>query len=146
MFSIFPRIIAEEVVPMMRMADELARWPLTMSRYMAHPLNRLGESEVHNTDKEFRVRMDLQHFKAEEIKITSDDQRVTVSAKHEEKQDEHCFVAREFTRTYKMPEDVDPKSITSALTEHGILNIKIQKKTLVEPKETPIPVNFKNNA
>lgn len=46
MFSIIPRIIAEEMAPMMRMADEFARWPVAMSRYMVQPLNHFGESEV----------------------------------------------------------------------------------------------------
>lgn len=48
--------------------------------------------------------MDLQHFKPEEIKVSSDNQRVTVSAKHEEKQDDQGFVARELTRIYKLPD------------------------------------------
>ncbi|CAG5134333.1 unnamed protein product [Candidula unifasciata] len=143
MFSIVPRIIAEEIGPMMRMADEFARWPAVMTRYMGQPLTRLAESEVHDTDKEFRVRMEMKEFKPEEIKISSDNNRVTVTAEHEQKQDECGLVQRHVTRIFKLPDNVDPKSITSTLTDHGILSIRVQKKPCEEPKEIPIPVNIK---
>ncbi|BFZ15169.1 hypothetical protein BsWGS_18208 [Bradybaena similaris] len=142
MFSIVPRLIANEMGSMMRMADGLGRWPAVMTHYLDQPLARLAESEVHNTDKEYRIRMDLQHFKPEEVKITSDNHRITVSAEHEQKQDDCGIVTRQVTRIFKMPEDVDPKSVTSTMTDHGILNIKVQKKS-EEVKETPIPVSFK---
>ncbi|CAL1527998.1 unnamed protein product, partial [Lymnaea stagnalis] len=60
--------------------------------------------QVHNTDKEFRIRMDLHQFRPEEVKITSDNEKITINAKHEEKQDNHGFVSREITRIYKLPD------------------------------------------
>ncbi|CAL1544143.1 unnamed protein product, partial [Lymnaea stagnalis] len=45
-------------------------------------------------------RFDLKHYKPEEIKITSDNQRLTVHAKHEENQNNHGFVSREICRVY----------------------------------------------
>ncbi|XP_059162914.1 heat shock protein Hsp-12.2-like [Physella acuta] len=144
MFSIVPRLL-NEMAPMMRFADEFARYPLiALDKNIAQVLSQYGETEVHNTDKEVRIRMDLQHFKPEEVKISSDNKKITVSAKHEEKQDNHGFVAREITRMYKLPEDVDPQSITSSMNAHGVLSIKIQKKAIGEPKETQIPIDFKS--
>uniref|UniRef100_A0A2C9LXE4 SHSP domain-containing protein n=1 Tax=Biomphalaria glabrata TaxID=6526 RepID=A0A2C9LXE4_BIOGL len=87
--------------------------------------------------------MDLHHYKPEEVKITSDNTKITINAKHEEKQDNHGFVSREITRIYKLPENVDPSSISSTMDAHGFLNIRVQKKALEEPKETVIPVTFK---
>jgi HSP20 family molecular chaperone IbpA len=58
---------------------------------------------VINNDKEFRIHMDVQHFKPEEIKITSKDNRVVINARHEERPDEHGFIMREFTRQYVLP-------------------------------------------
>lgn len=144
MFSLLPRLI-DEMTPMMRLADELARYPAIglADRNWTFPSSVSGDTEVHNTDKELRIRLDLQHFKPEEIKISSDNQRVTVTAKHEEKQDNHGFVSREITRMFKLPEDVDPKSITSAINTNGVLNIKVQKKAIEAPKETQIPIDFK---
>ncbi|KAI8761667.1 heat shock protein Hsp-12.2 [Biomphalaria glabrata] len=136
----------DEVLPLVRLADELTSLDPGYNvssggdRTVAR---RHGESEVHNTDKEFRIRMDLHHYRPEEVKITSDNIKITINAKHEEKQDNHGFVSREITRIYKLPEDVDPKSVTSAMNAHGILSIKVQKKSPEEPKEIPIPVTFK---
>ncbi|KAK0043193.1 heat shock protein Hsp-12.2-like [Biomphalaria glabrata] len=139
----------DEVLPLVRLADELAGgydpgYNCNVSSGDSRAVaRRYGDSEVHNTDKEFRVRMDLHHYKPEEVKITSDNTKITINAKHEEKQDNHGYVSREITRIYKLPENVDPSSISSTMNAHGILNIKVQKKALEEPKETPIPVTFK---
>jgi HSP20 family molecular chaperone IbpA len=59
--------------------------------------------QVVNTDKEFTINMDVRHFKPEELKITAKDNRIIVEAKHEEQQDEHGYIAREFRRQYVLP-------------------------------------------
>ncbi|RUS73316.1 hypothetical protein EGW08_018927 [Elysia chlorotica] len=98
---------------------------------------------VENTDKEFRIRLDLSSYKPEEVKITTDSQKVTVYAKHEERQDNHGFVSREMTRTYKLPNDVDVNSASSSMNNNGTLSIKLSKTALETPKEVNIPVEFK---
>ncbi|KAK6975361.1 heat shock protein Hsp-12.2 [Biomphalaria glabrata] len=140
----------DEVLPLARLADELSgnydpgySFNHVSSGDDRAIARRYGDSEIHNTDKEFRVRMDLHHYKPEEVKITSDNTKITINAKHEEKQDNHGFVSREITRIYKLPENVDPSSISSTMNAHGILNIRVQKKALEESKETVIPVTFK---
>jgi len=143
MFSLVPSVVADEVAPLLRLTDDFARWPALISRCVPQPLCHLGESEVHNTDNQFRIRMDLQHFNPEDIKVTSDNNCITVHAKHEEKQDNHGFVSREVTRIYKLPENCDPRSVTSTMNDQGILNIKVDKKALEAPKETSIPVQYK---
>ncbi|CAL1539013.1 unnamed protein product [Lymnaea stagnalis] len=110
---------------------------------LANLSGRFGDSEVQDTDKEFRVRLDLRHYSPEEVKIISDNNRIKISAKHEEKQDNHGFVSREMTRTYSLPKDVDPKSVTSTMNSHGTLTIKVAKKAIEPPKEVNIPIDFK---
>ncbi|KAH9513836.1 hypothetical protein Btru_031521 [Bulinus truncatus] len=138
----------DDILPLVRLADELSSVYDPGYNYSASAgdsrsiARRFAESEVHNTDKEFRIRLDLHHYSPEEVKITSDSTKITINAKHEEKQDNHGFVSREITRMYKLPEDVDPKSITSTMNAQGVLSIKVQKKALEEPKETAIPVTF----
>ncbi|KAK7100895.1 alpha-crystallin B chain-like [Littorina saxatilis] len=99
-----------------------------------------GLSEVVNTDKEFRVNVDVQHFKPEEIDVKTKDNRVVVHAKHEERPDEHGFIMREFTRQYVLPKDVDPNAVTSSLNKDGVLMLKAPKKSLEAPKERSIPI------
>lgn len=68
--------------------------------------------QIQNTDKGFRIRLDLCHHCPEEVKISSDNQKITIAAKHEEKQDNHGFVSREMTRTYSLPDVSFLKSLS----------------------------------
>ena len=56
-----------------------------------------------NTEKEFCVKVDVQHFKPDEIQVKTVDNRVVIQAKHEEREDEHGYICREFTRQYVLP-------------------------------------------
>ncbi|RUS73315.1 hypothetical protein EGW08_018926 [Elysia chlorotica] len=109
---------------------------------IGHIGGRIGDSQVENTDKEFRIRLDLSCYKPEEVKITTNSHRVTVHAKHEERRDNHGFVSREMTRTYKLPNDVDVHSASSTMNNNGTLTIKLSKTALEAPKEVTIPVEF----
>ncbi|XP_070191400.1 alpha-crystallin B chain-like [Littorina saxatilis] len=97
-----------------------------------------GLSEVVNNDKEFRVSVDVQHFKPEELEIKTKGNRVFIHAKHEDRPDEHGFIMREFTRQYVLPKDVDPATVTSTLCKDGVLVLKAPKKALEAPKENKI--------
>lgn len=109
---------------------------------IGHIGGRIGGSLVENGDKEFRIRLDLSHYKPEEVKLSIDNHKVTVHAKHEERQDNHGFVSREMTRSYKLPNDVDVSSATSTMNSNGTLVMKIAKKAPEAPKEVNIPVQF----
>lgn len=105
-------------------------------------LQGTGRTEVVNTDNEFRVNMDVRHFKPGEIKITTKDNRVVINARHEEQPDEHGFIMRGFTRTYVLPKDVDPNTVTSSLNQNGILTLKAPKMALELTQEQVIPITF----
>nr|KAG5703318.1 hypothetical protein BaRGS_025560 [Batillaria attramentaria] len=98
------------------------------------------QRDVVNTDKEFRVGLDVRHFKPEELKLTTRDNRVVISGRHEERPDEHGFIMRGFQRQYVLPKDVDPNAVTSALNRDGMLFITAPKKALEPPKERAIPI------
>nr|UQK61696.1 small heat shock protein [Carpetania matritensis] len=99
-----------------------------------------GMSEVQNTDAAFHVNLDVSHFAPEELTIKTADNRVMIHGKHEEKQDEHGFIQREFKRTYVLPNDVDPNTVKSSLSADGVLSIKAPKKTQALPQERVIPI------
>jgi len=146
MFAVCPRFLHDN--SLMPLGEELFcpyidPRELSLSR---RPLRNaaLRESEVHNADKEFRIRLDLHHFRPEEVKIISDNQKVTIRAKHEEIEDNHGLVSREVTRIYLLPEDVDPTSVTSTMNSQGVLSIRAEKQALEAPKERAIFVEFKN--
>lgn len=57
-----------------------------------------------NIDSEkFEVILDVQQFSPNEITVKVTDKYIVVEGKHEEKQDEHGFVARQFSRRYLLP-------------------------------------------
>jgi crystallin, alpha B len=82
----------------------------------------------------FRVSLDVQQFAPDEITVQTTDNSVTVEAKHEERQDEHGYVSRQFTRRYLLPSGYDPNTLTSELSSDGILTIK-----------APLPNGLENN-
>ncbi len=87
-----------------------------------------GISTVSNQKGEFKVNLDVQQFKPEEINVKIVDDFLVVEGKHEEKQDKHGFISRQFTRRYKLPKDVQMEAIRSDLSSDGILSISAPKK------------------
>jgi crystallin alpha B len=72
----------------------------------------------------------VQQFKPEELTVKMVDDFVVVDGKHEERQDEHGYVTRQFQRRYKLPSDVDPETVVSQLSSDGVLTISAPKKAL----------------
>lgn len=75
-----------------------------------------------------QVNLDVQQFKPEEINVKVVDDYLVVEGKHEEKQDKHGYISRQFTRRYKLPENVNLEAIQSSLSSDGILSIAAPKK------------------
>lgn len=91
-----------------------------------------GVSSVTADKNTFRVNLDVQQFKPEEIDVKVVDDYLVVDAKHEERQDNHGFISRHFTRRYKVPSDVDIDAIKSKLSSDGILTLEAPKKVQQE--------------
>lgn len=85
-------------------------------------------SELQNLPDKFQVNVDVSHFAPEEITVKTVDNAVVVSAKHEERADEHGYVSRQFSRRYLMPAEIDAATVTSTLSAEGILSINAPKK------------------
>ncbi|XP_071576741.1 protein lethal(2)essential for life-like [Temnothorax nylanderi] len=80
---------------------------------------------------DFQVVLDVQQFKPEEISVKIVDDHLVVEAKHEDRQDRHGWVSRQFVRRYPLPQDIDVDNMTSKLSSDGLL-------TLVAPKKRPL--------
>ncbi|EMP35141.1 Alpha-crystallin B chain [Chelonia mydas] len=87
----------------------------------------------------FSVNVDVKHFSPEDLKVKVLGDVIEVHGKHEERQDEHGFIAREFNRKYRIPADVDPLSITSSLSSDGVLTVNGPRKQTDVPERT-IPI------
>ncbi|MCH1922748.1 small heat shock protein, partial [Shewanella sp. A3A] len=83
-----------------------------------------GISTISSDKTEFKINLDVQQFKPEELKVKVVDDHLVIEGKHEERTDEHGFISRQFTRRYKIPKDVDQEAIESNLSSDGVLTLK----------------------
>ncbi|XP_011703482.1 PREDICTED: protein lethal(2)essential for life-like [Wasmannia auropunctata] len=79
----------------------------------------------------FQVVLDVQHFKPEEIEVKIVDNHLVITAKHEDTEDDHGWVSRQFVRKYQLPKDINVEHLTSKLSSDGLL-------TIVAPKLQPL--------
>lgn len=91
--------------------------------------------------------MDVQQFKPEEVTVKVVDDYLVVEGKHEEKQDQHGYVSRQFTRRYRLPDSILKEKIASSISSDGVLQIVAPKKAeaIENQKERQIPI-VKTNA
>lgn len=102
-----------------------------------------GVSTVEADKDKFQVTLDVQQFKPEEIDVKVVDKYVVISAKHEEKRDEHGWISRQFTRKYLIPEQCDIQQVISKLSSDGVLTIMAPRKEDPKSKnERVIKVEF----
>lgn len=90
-----------------------------------------GLSQVQNDSANFKVNLDVQQFKPDEVSVKVVNGYIVVDGKHEERSDEHGFISRQFTRRYKVPDNVDPDTISSTLSSDGVLSVGAPKKVLL---------------
>ncbi|XP_077992342.1 alpha-crystallin A chain-like [Glandiceps talaboti] len=102
-------------------------------------------SRHEHSENKFRVMLDVQHFTPEEIEVKLVENKLCVHAKHEEKEDEHGSISREFTRQYVLPQDTDLDKVRSFLSQEGILTLEAPRlQSAVEAKkDEPIPITIK---
>lgn len=103
-----------------------------------------GGTSTITADKDtFKVILDVQQFKPEEINVRLINRLVVVEAKHEEKKDEHGLISRQFIRKYLLPEQVDEEKLASSVSSDGILIITAPLKQIEENlNERNIKVEF----
>lgn len=92
-------------------------------------------------DKEkFRVDLDVQHFKPEEVTVKVSDGCVIVEGNHEEKQDEHGYISRKFVRRYMVPKEYNIEGIQSSLSSDGVLSVTAPRLEALKSSERAIPI------
>ncbi|KAF8788815.1 Protein lethal(2)essential for life like protein [Argiope bruennichi] len=107
-----------------------------------------GLSEIKKDTDKFKVRLNVKHFKPNEISVKTVDNFIVIHCKHEEKSDEHGFISREFTRRYILPEGAAPEAVVSKLTPDGILTVEAPRKVTEpsKPNERVVPITLQQPA
>lgn len=98
-------------------------------------------STINKGDDKFEVILDVAQFEPQEITVKTTEKFIVVEGKHEEKQDEHGFVSRQFTRKYMLPAGHQPDDVFSSLSSDGVLTVTAPKKALPAPNaERSVPI------
>jgi HSP20 family protein len=123
------------------MADTLARNDRSQSPRMASwtpfrdllgfdPFQSMPgfEYDVTRTENGYEVEIPVPGFKPENVEVTFQDDAITVTAKSER---------RSFTRSFIVPEDVDPERIEASVKD-GMLDLKLSRRPEVQPRRIPV--------
>ncbi len=122
---------------------ELENWNERIHKFFndfpSADFNYYPHLDIYDDEKNFYVNAEIPGVKKENIKITIQDNFLTITGekkKETEEKDKKNFYRSErvygsFTRSFTLPEDINPDSV-DAKFDNGILNIKISKS---EPKK-----------
>ncbi|XP_051750210.1 heat shock protein 67B1 [Ctenopharyngodon idella] len=105
-----------------------------------------GVSEVAGEICKWKISLDVNHFAPSEITVKIQDGFLEIAGKHEERQDEHGYIARCFTRKYKLPEGVDAENLQSLLSTDGILTVEAPLPSIPLPADVIIPIQVEMEA
>ncbi|XP_045897069.1 heat shock protein beta-1 [Micropterus dolomieu] len=147
-----PSILAPDMASMMThtpmMPHTPVMYPGALMAQHARALSRQvssGMSEIKQTQDNWKVSLDVNHFSPEELVVKTKDGVLEITGKHEERKDEHGFVSRTFTRKYTLPSSVNIEKVTSSLSPEGVLTVEAPlTPQAIESSETTIPVNVDN--
>ncbi|CAN9501597.1 unnamed protein product [Ophioblennius macclurei] len=138
-----PSVLTPDMAAMMPQTPVM--YPGHMMAQQARALSRQmssGISEIKQTQENWKVSLDVNHFSPEELVVKTKDGVVEITGKHEERKDEHGFVSRTFTRKYTLPPSANVEKVTSSLSPEGVLTVEAPMiKPALEYSETSIPVN-----
>ena len=111
---------------------------------LINPASGFGRLDVEETDKEYKVLLDLPGMKKEEVKTSIENHCLVVEGERKsEKKDKKYHVSERsfgsFHREVSLPENADLENV-SAVYENGELKVTIPKKQLNNGKKA-ITVN-----
>ncbi|XP_028276767.1 alpha-crystallin A chain-like [Parambassis ranga] len=130
------------------LAETLTDWPLIWPFPWSFPWIRPslmrwfmpenGQSEIRIEKDRYVINLDVKHFSPDELSVSISDDFITIHAKHEDRQDDHGFVSREFLRKYRLPSGVSGADVTSCLSFDGVLTITAPRSSPGVERSIPI--------
>lgn len=91
----------------------------------AHPPAAMsgGLSNVHDSERKFKVDVDIEDFAPEELSVKTVDKRLVISARREEKLGNRTST-KELNREIHLPDTVDPYSVKAYFSDTGKLLVE----------------------
>ncbi|XP_061721075.1 heat shock protein 67B1-like [Cydia pomonella] len=112
-------------------------WKLTMQS-----IDKDCGSTINNEKESFKVSLDVQHFRPDELSVKVVNKQIIVEGRHEERKDEHGFVSRHFTRRYALPSNCMAEDVISKLSSDGVLTIVANKSKELPKNEQIVPITL----
>ena len=143
------------LVPVTRTSSELARtferlFDDTLDRFVSAPTDtqaalRSPALDVRETERGYQVSIDLPGVAKDDVKISIDGRRVSVSAQTQcesEQRDGPRLIYRErssasFARSFTLPEEID-QDASQAKLEQGVLALTLAKKRTAAARQLTI--------
>uniref|UniRef100_A0A3Q4BT62 Alpha-crystallin B chain n=1 Tax=Mola mola TaxID=94237 RepID=A0A3Q4BT62_MOLML len=137
------------------LAEPLTDWPVIWPLSWSFPLIRPsfmrwfnwsenGHTEMRVEKDRYIIYVDVKHFSPDELSVNVSDDFITVHARHEDRQDDHGVVSREFLRKYRLPAGVSGTDVTSSLSMDGVLTITAPRSS--SSTEHTIPISCDDGA
>jgi HSP20 family protein len=124
------------------MFSDFWRWPF-VDRQMD---GFVPATDIEETDKEFRIVFELPGMEKKDIKVSVEDNVLTVSGARKERSEEKGknYVRSEircgsFSRSFSLPRAVDVSNV-SADYKDGLLTVTLQKTEEAKPKEIEVKI------
>ncbi|XP_036898951.1 alpha-crystallin A chain isoform X1 [Sturnira hondurensis] len=78
-------------------------------------------AKVRSDRDKFVIFLDVKHFSPEDLTVKVQEDFVEIHGKHNERQDDHGYISREFHRRYRLPSSVDQSALSCSLSADGML-------------------------
>ncbi|KAM5154677.1 LOW QUALITY PROTEIN: alpha-crystallin A chain [Callospermophilus lateralis] len=101
-------------------------------------------AKVRSDRDKFVILLDVKHFSPEDLTVKVLEDFVEIHGKHNERQDDHGYISREFHRRYRLPSNVDQSALSCSLSADGMLTFsgpKVQSGLDAGHSERAIPVS-----
>jgi len=101
-----------------------------------------------DSETKLEISLNTSGYKAEEIRVNINGDELCVEGRHEEKSEAgHVMVARQFTKSYSLPQGAIKEKVESNLSQDGVLVITVPKEKKIQEiknEERNIAVEHKN--
>lgn len=104
-----------------------------------------GVSRVQYDDDTYKILVNVENYKPEELVIKTIDNTVHVEATHQEKtSDGRSYSTKSFNQSFTLPRGVNPDLVSSALSKEGVLTISAPLPQPVKSvtNERLVPIKF----
>ncbi|XP_055463198.1 alpha-crystallin A chain isoform X1 [Psammomys obesus] len=109
-----------------------------------NPIKASYLAKVRSDRDKFVIFLDVKHFSPEDLTVKVLEDFVEIHGKHNERQDDHGYISREFHRRYRLPSNVDQSALSCSLSADGMLTFsgpKVQSGLDAGHSERAIPVS-----